>query len=99
MHLYRYDRFVEGRRPKWTGLILDEEIFDYVGKRKTKATLHVYGRVDVSRWMAELLALRADKRMRPSMTKNDSKWFIAKFKKLVMSKNKWKEQIWPTQKF
>ncbi|KOH46562.1 dihydrofolate reductase family protein [Sunxiuqinia dokdonensis] len=83
MHL-SLDGFVAGPNGEMNWIKVDEEIFDYVGKRISKGDTALYGRVTYQ-MMEDYWPTAADK---PTATKHDiehSKWY-SQVHKVVLSK-------------
>jgi len=83
MHI-SLDGFVAGPKGEMDWIKVDEEIFDYVGKRISKSDTALYGRVTYQ-MMESYWPTAADK---PAATKHDiehSKWY-SKVHKVVLSK-------------
>lgn len=90
MHI-SLDGFVAGPNGEMNWIKVDEEIFDYVGKRISKTDTALYGRVTYE-MMENYWATAADK---PSASKHDiehSRWY-SKVHKLVLSKTMKEEAL------
>ncbi|MEO6167737.1 MAG: dihydrofolate reductase family protein [Chitinophagales bacterium] len=94
MHI-SLDGFVAGPNGEMDWIKVDEEIFDYVGKRISEGDTALYGRVTYQ-MMENYWPTAADK---PTATKHDiehSKWY-SKVHKVVLSKTM-KEAVLPNTK-